>query len=1561
DTPLDQIVGRTTRDFIDQPEEADMLRQQVDRAGGHLSVVVPVRSPGGAQLWLSVSIRAITYEDEGCYLALLQDVTRLREAATSASREARERRALAEIGRIASSTLDIDQVYAQFAAQARQLIPADRVVLNTANPDGETFADRYTDGLEVPSRSAGHTVPLDGSLTGHAIRSREGLILQPVDSYEQISGQFPNLAGVEEGLRAYLAVPLKYRGEAIGTLQFGSRDSEAYTDHHLRLAESIAAQISAAVANSQLHALSDRQAQLEASLARIGRIISSSPDIKDVYPRFADEVSEHVPADTVRIDTVDLESGVGTVRYTRGVELPGRGQGAEMMLDGALIGSVARSRQGTYFDAVDDPKWQRELPRLMPWVKLGIRSFACVPLLSEDRVIGLLTLNSTRQSAFNDGHMRFLERVADQIAGAIANDELRRTVDRQAREEAALAEIGRTVSSSLEIEDVFDRFTAEATDLIPADRVRIATVDEQSQTFTERYVWGNDVQGRAMWEEAPLQGSFTGRVFANRKGIRLQPDESELEELRRELPAARQSIDEGFRSVLGVPLISRDRVIGTLHFMSRTPAAYRERDLHLAERIAAQIAGAVANAQLHGIVDRQAHEEAALAEIGRVINSSLDIDEVYERFSRAVVKLIPADRVRIATVNAERGTFAERYSHGLQVSERKPGDELPLEGSLTGLVTQRKQPIVIQPADEDEARETAAAFPLTEPSIRWGIRSMLGVPLIAGDHVVGTLHLLSRRRGAYTERDTRLSERVAAQIAGAVQNAELHSLVNAKAREQQGLATISRIITSTLDIHKVMDDFVEELRGLIPADRVVVNTVDVSAGTYSHLHHSGVMLEGPPRGQNDPLEGTITGHVVKVGHGVIVQSPGDGMELVNRFPGLRGPRYGLRSHLVTPLISDAVIIGALHLQSTAPMAYDEEHLRLCGRIADHIAGAVANSRLHQAVNRRAEEQRVLAEVGRIISSSLDLQQVYEKIGEQVRRLVPATGVAVATVDLQDGTFTPVYRHGMNVPSLPLGQSSPMEGSGVAHVVGSRRGILLQPASQGELETLVRELPKLKPLIERGMRSFLMVPMISDGQVVGVLHLPSDSEHAYSPHHLELAESVGVQVAGAIMNAELHSVVNRQREEARLVSEVGRILGGSLDIQSEMGQFAHKVESLLPVDRIEIGLIDTHRGVITGGYSWGAEPAVGEDGEEDTSALANTVPLHVIQQQAGVVIRQDHPEEFLQRFPNARVLMQSGYAAVIVAPLVTGNEPIGVLTLRSRRVDAYGQRELELAERIAAQIAGPVATVQLHERAVQLARERALRAQADAANEAKSRFLSSVSHELKTPLTSIMAFMDLLARERHGALTDEQRKYLRIMKRNSYRLSLLISDLLDVTLIEEGKLELAYEDFDARALLEEVADSMLSTLDGKGQELAVELPQDAVWMRADRKRIGQVITNLLSNASKYSESGSMVTLNSSVSAQSLEVRVDDEGIGMSQEEVARAFDPFYRADNESTRVASGTGLGLSIARALVDLHEGQMSVETAPGKGSSFKVTLPGVLDRSPNVAAAEPRLYRAED
>jgi signal transduction histidine kinase len=283
---------------------------------------------------------------------------------------------------------------------------------------------------------------------------------------------------------------------------------------------------------------------------------------------------------------------------------------------------------------------------------------------------------------------------------------------------------------------------------------------------------------------------------------------------------------------------------------------------------------------------------------------------------------------------------------------------------------------------------------------------------------------------------------------------------------------------------------------------------------------------------------------------------------------------------------------------------------------------------------------------------------------------------------------------------------------------------------------------------------------------------------------------------------------------------------------------------------------------------------------------------------------------------------------LCAPLRARAQVIGAVYLEKAAASGvFVPADLALLQALADQTAVALHNFQLEE-AVQTA------------NKGKSDFVSLVTHELRLPLTAIKGYTDLIASGITGELNEQQKQFVAVIKRNLGRMSALISNLSDINRLESGRMQLDRKPCDIRDVLEDVAEALQEQLLARGQTLTVEIGEGETAVYADPNRLNQALSNLLSNAHHYTPDGGHITVQVRPGADFVVVAVEDDGLGISLENQARLFTPFFRAEDEAVREQPGWGLGLALTRLLIEAQGGEISFHSVYGQGSLFAFTVP---------------------
>ncbi len=455
------------------------------------------------------------------------------------------------------------------------------------------------------------------------------------------------------------------------------------------------------------------------------------------------------------------------------------------------------------------------------------------------------------------------------------------------------------------------------------------------------------------------------------------------------------------------------------------------------------------------------------------------------------------------------------------------------------------------------------------------------------------------------------------------------------------------------------------------------------------------------------------------------------------------------------------------------------------------------------------------------------------------------------------------------------------------------------------------------VVQYSLRSILAVPLKVRGQIIGVLYVDNKARNAlFTQSELELLSAFAGQAAVAIENARLYTQTDQaltaRVAELQTMQIIDRQLNAALDFNHVLEVTVDWAVQRTQAGRGWIGLFDNQTG--------GVRVAAGRGLETGLELPADDPLLYGLLSTVNTAA-DGHPGPAIELRHVAAV---DGQPGAILAPVLRDRRVVAVIVVE-RASPGFDNQALEYMARLADHAAIAIENARLY-------------AALKEANEAKSEFVRTVSHELKIPMTSIKGYTDLL--KMVGPLNPQQEQFVSTIHNNVERMALLVSDLSDISRIETGQLKVDPRRLDLRALLPAALGGLRGELESKNQALLLQLPPDLPSVTCDESRLVQIISNLVSNAHKYSPSGAPITLTAQAEPRHVRVSVADQGYGISRADQARLFTQFFRSDEPTIREQTGWGLGLHITRRLIEIMGGEISVQSEPGQGSTFSFTVP---------------------
>ena len=486
------------------------------------------------------------------------------------------------------------------------------------------------------------------------------------------------------------------------------------------------------------------------------------------------------------------------------------------------------------------------------------------------------------------------------------------------------------------------------------------------------------------------------------------------------------------------------------------------------------------------------------------------------------------------------------------------------------------------------------------------------------------------------------------------------------------------------------------------------------------------------------------------------------------------------------------------------------------------------------------------------------------------------------------------------------------------------------------------------LRQEGYESCMAVPLRLHGQLIGTVSLIARSARAFGTYERSFFSQVGV----TLENALLYEEAARREQEAAFLDHASQLFNSTLDLDVILQQVTRLATEVLG-DSCSIALVEPGNAYLVPGASYHPDPQEQELRlqalRERPIRIGNAESVMGLAASVMGLAAADGRPYLIKDARQERRLRQGGafkIYSLIVVPIIVKGKILGVLgTSIAHPGRQFTQADLRLAMALADRAALAIENSRLYTQERQLRQElEDLNQKVQEANRLKTEFVTVVTHELRSPLTSIVGYLDLLLEEEGREAAETREAYLQIIKRNTDRLLELINDLLDIARLEAGKLELKRLPLDLEGVIQEVSGALRPQITGKGQHLRLDLAAPLPTVTGDPERLTQILLNLVSNAHKYTPQGGSITVATRAERAGVCIAVQDTGIGLSSEEQQQLFTKFFRAQHPLVREAGGTGLGLAIVRALVELHGGTLTVVSAPGRGSTFNVTLPAAHD-----------------
>lgn len=1298
--------------------------------------------------------------------------------------------------------------------------------------------------------------------------------------------------------RSELAVPIRAGDRILGVLDLNSDQLNAFDEHDLFVMQNLADQLALGLENARLFAAEARRRREAETLQTATQALSATLELHQVLESILEELQRVVPYDSASVQQLKE----GSLEIIGGHGFANTDQLLGMRFD--LVAGDNPNREVTLKRApviIDDAPTIYQGFQTEPHVQTPIRSWLGVPLLFGDQLIGMIALDKREPNFYTWEHARLAMAFAAQAAIAIENARLY-TAERQSRLELkSIQDTAVALSAELHLNTLLDMivneaaraFHAEAVSLMLWDRAASQLVVTASCGLTEGYARRQRIPRERVDEQVSPDGKLrplytadlTSTPYGNRDLI----------------------VAEGLRSVLTVSL-SRTQLIGILNIYSKGEIrTFSPAQIELAETFAAQATSAIENARLYQAEREQRALAEAMYQATAAISSSLDLDQVLDSILEQMNALIPGDEaVSIMLIDGEYARMVRTRGYDrFGASSKINSLAVKITDTSSFRVMQETGKPLVIPRTED--------YPgwIRLPETPW-VGSYAGAPIRVGGKVIGFLNADSNTPDFFCQADCDRLQAFAAQAAVAIQNAHLYQGLS---RHLEGALLMNKAAmaaSSTLDFDEVVRRTMAALLEMPRFERANVLLLDNSTGEL-WLHPALAHKDHSPQRANlrIPPGMGIAGRVVQTGQPWRVSD-------VRQVPTYIAGYPDTLSEIAVPLRTVDRVIGVLDAQSTRLDAFAEEDERLLVTLGGQLSTVIENARLYNEARQRVREMTALSQVSQALNEAKDLRAVLDIVLEETFDLMGSQEGSILLIDPPGGNrLRMVVERGLGSEVMEDFNSRP---------VYTHEGTYRRTLATGKIVEVADTSadPDFLGDVGSRARSVTNIPLITEHRAIGLIAidgLPKDDTTR------RLLTALADIAAVAIDKERLHQETADRLAEVSTLYTLSTQITGSLSLSRVLESIVTILKVTIDCRACCIFLVDAVTEVLR------LEASSGLPEGRRTSAQLRAdqgIGSRVFKERRAIYV------------PDVRSALDIGYFdpeanSLLVVPLIVRNQVIGLLALDDTRINAF-RDEIRLLTIVAAQAAVAIENAQLYEslqdsyhdleKAYEVLRE---------LDRMKSELVQNISHELRTPITFIRGYVELLQDGDMGELNSEQKATLDIVAGKASVLSRLVDDIIT--------LQYDHQQIQLHPMsLAEVGHNALRAAQVSADEAQIALcdaiPGELPPVLGDEQRLGQVLDNLLNNALKFSDPGTTVTVRMCEEGEFVCTEVEDEGIGIPADKLERVFDRFYQVDGSTTRRFGGTGLGLAIVKQIVEAHGGQIGVRSEENVGSCFYFTIP---------------------
>jgi GAF domain-containing protein/CheY-like chemotaxis protein/tetratricopeptide (TPR) repeat protein len=1176
-------------------------------------------------------------------------------------RRTREAAALAEVGRDISSTLDRTTVLDRIARHARDLTSADTSAIFLPDADGKTFRAIVAIG-DIAEALQSETIAVGEGIIGDLVRNGRAEFINNTAADPravQITGT-PK-ADDERGDERLMVAPLMAGKVVKGAMAVWRTGGQPFDASGLEFLVGLSLQATVAIENARLFAESQQRAAELATINTVSQQLGSNLELSSLIELVGEQIRTVFKADLAYIAL--LEPASGTIHFPYQY---GDSDYKPLKYGEGLTSKIIKTGKPLIINSQLD---RRTLELGANIVGRQARSYLGVPITVGDTCLGVVSVQSTEiEGAYDADDERLLSTIAANVGAALQNARLFNETQEALSHQTATADILRVISGSpTNVQPVFDAIAGTAVRLLACDRAFVMRCDGNTFTPAAGATPGGPLALLGSSTPVDPGANFPSRVIVDKTILHL-PDWSaiDLPEHERRVRAV-----SGVNSSLMLPLLRERECIGVLAFSRNRAGAFGAKEIALAESFRDQAVIAIENVRLFNETKEALEQQTATAEVLQVISSSVaDTAPVFEKILASGQRLFATEQLGIFLLKDDGQVHAAAW-RGSALDAIARTFPKPLEHTMTERVIRERHTVHVP---------DAAAMPDAPAAVR-GIVELHGncsvalAPLLWEGRGIGSISVLRQPPRPFSDKDLALLKTFGDQAVIAIQNARLFNETKVALERQTATAEILNVIAaSPSDEQPVFDAIVSSAARLFGRKSALrtVTPEGLCRRARSYDPADGE-FHGP---EVEPLErSSIVGQVVLEGRAAQwADTLIDGAAVYGIE---RARQLAFRSIASAPLLLNGRAIGVISVSSPSPGLLADKQMALLSTFADQAVIAIQNARLFNETKEALERQTATAEVLRVISESpTDVQPVLEAVAQRAGLLCHADGSRVWLI--VDGQLHPMTSYGAAYIASAHAEVLPLRRTSIAgRSILERRSIHIEDV----LPLIESEYPDVRDIQKRiGFRTALNVPLLREGEGVGVISLLRDEVRPFAAAEIALIETFADQAVIAIENVRLFNETKEALEQQTATGEVLQVISGSMaDTKPVFDKILESGRHLFRSDEMDVLVVDEQGQLQIAAYVGNAHDAV-----------AATFPAPVERTPAGRAIRERrvvHWPDLAHGSDVPGVLRKmakvAGYQSMAFAPMLREDRGIGAIGV-ARAKGPFSAKELAMLQTFADQ-------------------------------------------------------------------------------------------------------------------------------------------------------------------------------------------------------------------------------------------------------------------------------------